>query len=131
MRFNILADFYWEAKIDKVIFAFNDTGYRDFFEERNYGTSVDRIGIIFMCQPLNYKLKQRIRFTKNNRTLYLDIMLNLDEFIRIDQQERNKIATNKLLTEVPPIVKKYNFKDFDLEKFTMDLFKVFGDYISD
>lgn len=33
-RFNILADFYWEAKIDEVLDTLSNTGYRSFLKSK-------------------------------------------------------------------------------------------------
>lgn len=60
-RFNILADFYWEVHIDKVLDLLSDTGYRKYFSEQDYGTSLDGITVVLMCQDPNLNLKQRIR----------------------------------------------------------------------
>jgi len=50
-------------------------------------------------------------------------MLDFDQFKRIDQQERNKIVAEKFIAEIPAIIAKYKFQDFDLKKFTADLSK--------
>jgi hypothetical protein len=121
MKINLLADFFHEANIDKVLFAFNDAGFRQYFSNNNYGESIKAIGIILMCQDPRLHLKQRIRFSKKERILYMDIMLDLYEFIRINNDDRIRRVSKKLLEEIPPIIKKYKFEDFDLLRFESDL----------
>jgi len=120
-RFNILADFYWETNIDKVLDLLSDTGYRRFFLEQNYGSSLEGLTVVLMCQDPNLKLKQRIRLSKKERKIYLDIMLDLNQFMGLIQKEREKIIVEKLLSEIPPIIAKYKLEDFNVSKFEMDL----------
>lgn len=120
-RFNILADFYWEAQIDKVLDALSNVGYRKYFSEQDYGTSLEGLTVVLMCQDPNLNLKQRIRLSKKERKIYLDIMLGLPHIIDITQKEREKIIVGKLIAEIPPIIAKYKLDDFDLVKFETDL----------
>ena len=120
-RFNILADFYWETNSDKVLDLLSDTGYRRFFLEQNYGSSLEGLTVVLMCQDPNLKLKQRIRLSKKERKIYLDIMLDLNQFMGLIQKEREKIIVEKLLSEIPPIIAKYKLEDFNVSKFEMDL----------
>lgn len=120
-RFNILADFYWESKIDKVLDTLSETAYRHFFSEQYYGSSLNGITVVLMCQDPNLKLKQRVKLSKKEKKIYLDIILDLNRFLQIDQKEREKIVVEKLIDEVPAIIRKYKLEDFDLQKFESDL----------
>ena len=125
MRINILCDADWEAKIDKVLDNFSNLGYRRFFEERSYGSSLEGVTIVLMCQNPKLNLKQRIKHSIKEKKIYLDIMLDLLQMKSIDQQQRNKIVADKIINEVSPIIAKYKFNDFDLVKFKEDLKKIF------
>lgn len=74
-----------------------------------------------MCQDPALNLKQRIQYSKKERKIYMDLMLDLPLFISISQKEREKIVVSKLIAEIPPIIKKYKIADFDLIKFETDL----------
>lgn len=121
MRINILADFNWETKIDKVLDRFSEIGFRQYFAIKDYGNSIEGITIVLICQNPELKLKQRIRFSKKEKKLYIDIMLDFNKFIEINQTERKKIVTEKIMKEVPEIVSNYNFKEFNLYQFEQDL----------
>jgi hypothetical protein len=123
MRFNLLCDVEWESRVDQVLNKFSDLGYRRFFEERNYGSTLDGITIVFNALPAALHLKQRIRHSKKEKKLYIDIMLDLEQFKQIDQAAREHIMAQKLVTDIPPIVAKYKFEDFDLPRFEADLKK--------
>ena len=123
MRLFITCDSSWESKVDKVLNKLFDTGYNSFFENQNYGSSLNCIAIVLMCQNPRLNLKRRIRFVRKEKTVYFDIMLDLDQFISIDQKEREKVIVGKIISEIPPLVSKYKLEDFDLIKFEMDLKK--------
>ena len=121
---SILADFYWETRIGDVLAILSKSKYRFFFSERTYGSSVEGIVVVLMCQPLD--LKRRIRFSKKEKILYMDIMLDYEQFMVITQNERNKIAIKKLMSEVPEVLAKYKFEDFNYSKFQKDFDSFFG-----
>ncbi|MNU02923.1 hypothetical protein D3C72_2467810 [compost metagenome] len=50
-------------------------------------------------------------------------MLDLNQFLQIDQNEREEIVVEKLITEVPAVVNKYKLEDFDILKFESDFKK--------
>jgi hypothetical protein len=121
MRFNLLSDADWDSKIDKVLSVLSTSGYRRFFEDKEYGDSIDGITVVFMCRNPEINFKRRIRYSKKEKKVYLDIMLDLNQFRQIGQEERQKIVAYRLLSEVPPIIAKYKFNDFNLLSFTNDL----------
>ena len=126
MNFFITYDAYWETKIDKVLDTLQKKGYKAFFAKQNYGDLINKIAVVLMCQDPRLNLKQRIRLSKKEKTLYLDIMLDQDLFVKIDQNEREKIVSEKLIREIPEIINKYKLKDFNMQLFNAHLVKVFG-----
>lgn len=121
MRFFITSDSYWEAKVESVIDAIDETGYKQFFSEQNYGSSLEGITVVLMCQDPNLELKQRIRYSKKEKKIYLDIMLDLNQILSLDQKSKKRIIAQKLISEIPPIISKYKLDDFNLDKFKNDL----------
>jgi len=121
MKMSIFGDIGWESKMDKVLYDLRDLGFGRFFEEKDYGESVAEIGIILMCQDASLNLKQRIRFSKQEKKLSMDIMLDLEQMMQLDHESRRKIIAEKIVTEVPLVLRKYKFKDFDLPRFSKDL----------
>jgi hypothetical protein len=129
MKLFITCDFYWETKIDKVLFALDDTGYESFFEKQNYGSSLESISIVLMCQDPSLNLKKRVRYSKKDKHLYMDIMLDTNDFINVGQQIRNKIVAENISSQVIPIIVKYKLEDFDLPKFEVHLKKIMDRFI--
>jgi len=121
MDFVVLCDADWESRVSKVVSALSDTGYLHFFQEHSYGESLKGIVVALICQDPDLNLKRRIRFSKVEKTIYMDIMLDLNLFKKLEQKERNKIAIEKIIAEVPLIIKKYKINDFSLAKFMADV----------
>ncbi|HTB99705.1 MAG TPA: hypothetical protein VK705_03390 [Ferruginibacter sp.] len=123
MEFFITSDSWWETKVDKVVSTLYHLGYDRFFDKRNYGNSVNKIAIILMCREPHLKFKQRIRYLNEEKILYIDIMLDFYQFMDVEQKIRERQVAEKLISEVPPIIAKYKFPDFDLPKFEKDFKK--------
>jgi hypothetical protein len=121
MRIFITCDCYWETKVDKVIDKIDATGYKRYFADQNYGSTLENITIILMCQNPELKLKQRIKFAKNDKKLYVDIMLDFLLMLDLSQIEREKNIADKIISEIPIVIAKYKFADFNLSKFELDL----------
>lgn len=120
MEFGISADINWESGVREVLSLISNREFSDYYYSKNYGNDLKAFFIILMCRDPEYNFKQRIRFVKKEKALYMDIMLDFDLFVKITQEERNKIVFDKLIKEVPEIIAKYKFKDFDLSTFTED-----------
>jgi hypothetical protein len=125
MRFNILGDFSHESEMDIVLDFLSKTKYRDFFFEREYSEVLKGITLILMCRDNEYNFKQRIRYSKIEQKLYIDLMFDNNQFVKLEQSERNEIVIEKILSDVVPIVKKYKFLNFKIDEFEKDLIKIF------
>ncbi|HTB99706.1 MAG TPA: hypothetical protein VK705_03395 [Ferruginibacter sp.] len=123
MEFFITTDSWWETRIDKVTSVMHDYHIKHFFANKNYGSSVNKIAIILMCREPHLKFKQRIRFLKQEKILYMDIILDYYQFMDVDQKVRERQVAEKLIAEVPAIIAKYKFPDFNLPKFEKDFKK--------
>jgi len=121
MRFRIVADYDGESKLDEVLDSFPGAVFEEFFAAKYYNDSGIGIGVVLMCRHPSLKFKQRIRFYRKENCLYIDIMLDFDQIKQADSTARKKIVAEKLVTEIPQIIAKYKFKDFDLTRFASDL----------
>lgn len=122
MRFGIVSDTDHEAKVDQVTDGFPTRALEDWLHFKNYGSDLEDIGIVLMCRNPALHFKQRIRMDKKTKTLYIDLMLDYNYFISdVTPSDRIKVVAEKIFAEVPKIVKKYKFKDFDSDLFFEDL----------
>lgn len=118
--FGISADINWESGLRETLGLIPSSEFFDFFYTKNYGYDLNSVFVMLMCRNNELNFKQRIRFLKKEKALYMDIMLDFNLFVKITQLERNKIVFDKLKKEVPEIIARYKFKDFDLARFTDD-----------
>ena len=64
MRLNLLCDAHWESRVDRGLNELSSTGYRSFFEARDYGKGLSGITVVFMCREPRLNFKQRVRRKK-------------------------------------------------------------------
>jgi hypothetical protein len=94
---------------------------------RTYGAGLANLTVILNCRDPELGHKQRVRFTKATRTLGIDVMLPLDRFVRVPHQQRRLIIADSMLMEIPRLVRKYDFPEFETERFLED----FERYVAD
>lgn len=121
MRFNILSDTFWESKVEEALEELAKLGYFEYFGEQSYGEGLLGVTVLFMCQDPSLNLKRRIRLSKGERKLYMDIMLDLATMKAADPLGRKKIIVHALRKEVPEVMSKYKIADFDSSRFIADL----------
>lgn len=121
MHFFITADSNYETRTGDVITKISGP-VRRYFLEKDYGPSVQGIVIVFMCRDPKIAFKQRIRFSKKDKKLYTDIMMDYESMVSApDDEARFNLMKEKLLSELPQVIKKYKFPEFDQEKLMIDL----------
>ena len=120
MLINLLGDFRIESGLETILNKIYRRGFRTYFIGKDYGSSIKTIAVIPVCQDPGLRLKQRKRFSKADKTLYLDIMFNLPVMVEASESEREKIFIDKFLHEVPAEIVKYKFDDFDNNRFKKD-----------
>jgi hypothetical protein len=120
MRFNILSDSDWEARLEGALHALSDLGYRNYFMDKDYGDGLLGVTVVFMCQDPDLSLKRRVRHSKKEKKIYMDIMLDLPEMKAATPEARKRLVVERLLSEVPEVVLKYKIKDFDTAHFIAD-----------
>ena len=121
MRLNLLSDAHWESKVGKVLDELSSTGYRQLFEARDYGKGLSGITVVFMCQEPSLNLRQRVKFAKKDKKLYIDIMLHLDQMKMATPDVRKGIVVKRLADDLPAILHEYSFEDFAEPRFVEDL----------
>ncbi len=121
MRFNILADSHWESNLEKVLNELSDFGFRRHFEALNYGAGLHGLTVVFMCQDPAMNLKRRLKLSKKESKLYMDIMLDLPTMKAALPEERKRMVAQRLFDEVPEVLSGYKIPDFNKEAFAADL----------
>ncbi len=94
---------------------------RKHFATKSYGIGILGIGVVLMCRNPELKFKQRLTFSKADKRLSMDVMLDLAQMRQADHQGRKRIIRERLAEEVPAVLRKYSIPDFDEERFVADL----------
>jgi hypothetical protein len=128
IRFSILSDSNSETGVTDANLKITSNGFYGLIEKQDYGLSLKKLCVIFMCRAPELEFKQRIKHSKKEQTLYFDLMLDYNQFVPMTNDQRVSEMCKKLLEEMPPIVKKYKFSDFDLDKFIDNLSGWFNEH---
>jgi hypothetical protein len=120
MHFRITADSNQESGVGDVVTDISGPT-RQHFVPRDYGSGLPRIGVVLMCRDPHLDFKRRVRFSKKDQTLYMDVMLHLPDMIPLTHGERRRAIMQRLEQEIPEVLTKYAFRDFDQPRFESDL----------
>ena len=129
MRFMISADIDIKSGIEEVLSILHGTGYIKYFKTKNYGEDIECVFIVLMCRDESLNFKQRIRHSKKEKTIYLDIMLKLSEYIKASPEWRMKTTIKNIFEELSRIIRKYKIKNFASEMFISDVLKYFTEHL--
>lgn len=91
-----------------------------YFKAKYYGTGLLAVCVVLMCRNPELNFKRRIRFSKKEKILYMDIMLDLAQMRMAEHQSRRRLIIERLADEVPAVLRKYSLADFDEARFIED-----------
>lgn len=114
MRVSILSDSNWEAKIDHATRRLDE---RRHFEALSFGTGVTGIAIILNARDPHLGHRRRERFSKAEKCLRFDVMLDLDQLIVSTHQQRRDIICKACLADLSSTLERRGFSDFDSKGF--------------
>ena len=125
MKINLLGDFHRDSGIEEILIMIYRKGFTKYFQDLNYGEDLNGVAIICICQNPELNLKQRIRYSKKEKFLYMDLMFDLPFMIESNVYNRQKNIESKIVEEVPKVISKYKFKNFDADTFKKDMIEWF------
>jgi len=120
MHFRVTGDSNEESGVSAVVIEWSGPA-RLFFLEKNYGVGLEGIVVVLMCRDPRLDFKRRVRLDRKEMKLYVDVMLELGVMTGLDHDERKRLIVARLLAELPPIIGKYQLRDFDCTAFMEDL----------
>lgn len=126
MRMFVTCDIDSESKVDSVVYEMLNAGLVQYFEEKNYGGEFRGIAAVLMCRSPEIEFKRRVRYSKSDQHIYMDIMLNYQNMVSANQEDRRREVARRLLSEVPEVLSKYKIEGFDKAEFLGDFRKWIG-----
>src|SRR2546429_273707 len=112
MLLRITGDINAESGVAEVLYEISGPT-EDFFTARDYGDGLRGVGVVLMCRNPALNFKRRIRLAGKDKTLYMDVMLELKEMSQATPGLRRRIISERLVEEIPAVVHKYSIRDFD------------------
>jgi hypothetical protein len=120
MRVFVTCDIDAETKVDSVVYEILNAGLAPYFEQREYGGDFRGIVVVLMCRDPAIEFKRRVRYSKKDKLIYMDILLDYQFMVSSDQIERRRAIAKQLLNEIPAVLSKYEIVGFDRNSFVVD-----------
>lgn len=120
MHLRITGDINAESGVAEVVYEISGPA-ATYFKANNYGGGLLGLVVVLMCRDPEINFKRRIRFSKKDKKLYMDIMLNLEQLKNAVHEIRKKTIAERIADEVPIVLRKYSIPDFDEARFVEDL----------
>jgi hypothetical protein len=120
MHFRVTGDTDAKSGVADLIYAISGPT-RKHFIARDYGVGLAGIGVVLMCQDPKLELRPRIRHSKKEKMLYVDVMLSLPDMLEAKSEARRSTVFRELIAQVGAILEKRKISDFAHEQFISDL----------
>ncbi|WP_287906390.1 hypothetical protein [Acinetobacter sp.] len=127
-KFQLLSDTDSESGILFAKQQITSNGFNKYITSENYGSDLNGVVIILVCRKPEIILKKRLRLSKKEKILYMDIMLDYDLFNNMEFEQRVTQICKTLLVELSQVLKKYKFEDFKSDKLIINLENWFLNY---
>ncbi len=122
MKIGLSADFYYDCKIEKLVFALTDHMPK-YFEPKDYSNNAIEIFMVIICDPRDLKLRKR--YDSKDQVLYWDVILDYKKVKNSSAQERKQILANNIISSFD-ILDKYPKLHLHKENFKKDLISYFN-----
>lgn len=121
MVVQILSDSDWEAKVDH---ATRGLSLRRHFECLDFGGGVLKLCIILNARNRELEHRRRERFTKADKCLSFDVMLDRDLLIHSTHQRRRDIICESVCSDLSQTLDRRRIPDFDSATFLAEFARV-------
>jgi hypothetical protein len=120
MHLRITADSNSESGVGEIACELSGPT-RGHFVAKDYGVGLLGVVVVLMGRNPALNFKRRVRLSKKNKTLYMDIMLDLEDMKSASPEKRRRIIIHRLSREIPKIMLKYKMPEFARDQFFDDL----------
>jgi hypothetical protein len=120
MYLRVTSDANAESGVGEVVGEISGPTRRHFVP-KDYGVGLAGVVVVLMCRDPERNFKRRIRFARKEKTVFMDVMLDLALMRQADHGARKRIIRERLAEEIPAVLRRYAVADFDEERFVTDL----------
>lgn len=121
-KFFLTGDIDIKSGVDSILDSLS-IPMRKYFQTKDYGEGLSEVCVVLMCQDSRLNLKRRVRYSRKNSVVYMDIMFNLHEMIMATPDERKRHIVQRMRDEIPEVLSRYKIPNFAREAFIADLHK--------
>src|SRR4030095_12577886 len=120
MHLRITSDANAESGVGRVVNEMSGPTRRHFVP-KDYGVGLLGIAVVLMCRNPELNFRRRLRFARKEKTVFMDVMLAVEQRRQADHERRKRIVIERLLDEIPAVLRDYAIRDFDEVRFGQDL----------
>jgi hypothetical protein len=102
----------------------------EYFKSRNYGDGLNRIVVIAVCRPKYLNLAQRQELDTENKTIYIDAMIDFESIALVHDVDKKKQLFHEQLSNGISNIDKYkkSISNFDFANFLKDYKTFFWEF---
>lgn len=127
MRISFLSDSNWEAKIDHAIRVLD---LRAHFEEKSFGEELSALVIVLNCRDPLLGHKRRVRRVRESGALYVDVMLDLSQFVGASHVLRRQMIFDQTRIQLSDVLQGRKFHYFQADALLGELLSVMNEQLN-
>lgn len=120
MHLRITSDANAESGVGQVVDEISGPTRRHFVP-KDYGVGLLGVAVVLMCRNPELDFQPRLRFARKDKTVFMDVMLDLEQMRKAEHELRKRIVIEQLTEKIPPVLRNYSIRDFDEARFVEDL----------
>lgn len=120
MYFGLTGDVEAESALLSTITTWSGPA-EDHFRSKNYGDGLLGLAVVLVCRDPDLGFKRRVRHSKSDRKLFVDVVFELREVEGLDEKRRQVVVAQRLVDQVADTLRQRSIKDFDQSRFVADL----------
>ena len=101
---------------------------RRHFVPKEYGAGLLGIVVVLMCRDSELVFERRIRFARQEKKLYMDVMLNFENMRANSSASRKSVIAGRIIGEIRAVVEELKIEQFELNGFLSELNSWFDQY---
>lgn len=126
MEFSIGLQFSKEFNFEEILLITNklNNSFNNFFEQKKYGSDVQKIYITMICVSKGFEpffIPRPLKLLKKDLAIEYELKVDFEIVFKSNIEERMKILYSELLNQSKEIINNKKIKNFDNDRFLNDL----------
>lgn len=126
MEFSIGLQFSKEFNFEEILLITNklNNSFNNFFEQKKYGSDVQKIYITMICVSKGFEpffIPRPLKLLKKDLAIEYELKVDFEIVFKSNIEEKIKILYSELLNQSKEIINNKKIKNFDNDRFLNDL----------